>query len=310
MRSVRESALGADLMSRRVAYLTGSSWRGGPLQRGELPAPDADDFVLFEPAARAAGINFEIRLWDDPDLAQAGFDAALIRSTWDYAKRPQEFRARIATLESEGLRVFNPAEVIAWNARKTYLQGLAARGVPTIPTVWTETPTPDDVLRAFDAFETAELVVKPQVGAGSQNTIRVRRNAWSPADLIAAPPGAAMLQPFLPSIQTAGETSIFMFGGAVAHTIRTRPAAGHWYANVDGAQFAAGVASPAQMEVAHAAIAASPAGMLYARVDLVDGPDGAPLVIEVEAIEPYLFLVFAPDAAGALARALAAALSG
>lgn len=295
---------------RRVAYLTGASWRGGPLRVGELPGPDAQDYVLFEPAARAAGIAFEIRRWDDPDLATAGFDGALIRSTWDYAKRAEEFRARLSALEAEGLRIFNPAAVIAWNARKTYLQELAAKGVPTIPTVWTERVTPQDVIRAFDTFETAELVVKPQIGAGSQATIRIRRNAWSEADLIGAPTGPAMLQAFLPSIQTAGETSIFMFGGAVAHTIHKLPAEGGWFANVDGARFGPGAASPAQMEAARAAAAASPAGMLYARVDLVQGADGAPRVIEVEAIEPYLFLTFAPEAAGAFALALAAALDG
>ncbi len=293
---------------RRVAYLTGASWRGGPLRRGELPGPDAQDYVLLEPAARDAGIAFEIRRWDDPDLATAGFDGALIRSTWDYAQRSAEFRTRLAALESEGLRIFNPAAVIAWNARKTYLQELAAQGVPTIPTVWTERVTPQDVIHAFDMFEAAEIVVKPQIGAGSQATIRVRRNAWSESDLIAAPTGPAMLQAFLPSIQTAGETSIFLFGGQVAHTIHKLPAEGGWFANVDGARFGRGAASAAQMKAASAAVAASPRGMLYARVDLVEGQDGAPRVIEVEAIEPYLFLTFAPPAAAALARALVAAL--
>jgi len=296
-------------MMRRVAYLTGASWRGGRLALGELPAPDAEDFALFAPAAEAAGIRFEIRRWDDPDLAEAGFAAALIRSTWDYASRAAEFRARLAALEAQGLRVFNAASVIAWNARKTYLIDLAARGVPTIPTLWTERVAPEDILRAFDTFEAAEIVVKPQVGAGSQATIRVRRNAWSPADLIGAPAGPAMLQPFLPAIQTSGETSIFVFGGVEAHTIRKRPAPGHWFANVDGAQFAAGEASATQIETARHAIAASPPGMLYARVDLVEGQDGRPLVIEVEAIEPYLFLTFAPFAAAAFAAALAGVLS-
>ena len=297
-------------MTLRVAYLTSATWRGGAIPRGTLPEPDANDFVLFEPAARAAGIAFEIRRWDDPDLAEAGFDGALIRSTWDYFKRPAEFRARIETLEASGLRVFNPASVIAWNARKTYLQELAARGVPTIPTVWSERVSSQDVTRAFDAFDAAEIVVKPQIGAGSQATIRLARNSWTLADLAGAPDGPAMLQPFLPSIVSAGETSVFMFGGAVAHTVRKVPAEGKWFANVDGARFGAAEASAVQMEVAHAAIAASPSGMLYARVDLVDGEDGRPRVIEVEAIEPYLFLVYAPPAADVLARALAGVLSG
>jgi glutathione synthase/RimK-type ligase-like ATP-grasp enzyme len=297
-------------MSLRVAYLTSATWRGGAVPRGTLPEPDANDFVLFEPAARAAGITFEIRRWDDPDLAEAGFDGALIRSTWDYFHRVDEFRARIAALEAAGLRVFNPASVIAWNARKTYLQELAAQGVPTIPTLWAERVEAQDVTRAFEAFDAAELVVKPQIGAGSQATIRLRRNSWTLGDLADAPQGPAMLQPFLPSIQSAGETSVFMFGGAVAHTVRKIPADGKWFANVDGARFAAAEASAEQMEAAHIAIAASPKGMLYARVDLVQGDDGRPRVIEVEAIEPYLFLAYAPPAADVLARALAGVLEG
>jgi glutathione synthase/RimK-type ligase-like ATP-grasp enzyme len=96
----------------------------------------------------------------------------------------------------------------------------------------------------------------------------------------------------------------------VAHTVRKIPADGKWFANVDGARFAAAEASAEQMEAAHIAIAASPKGMLYARVDLVQGDDGRPRVIEVEAIEPYLFLAYAPPAADVLARALAGVLEG
>jgi glutathione synthase/RimK-type ligase-like ATP-grasp enzyme len=293
---------------KRVAWLTGARWRGGVLAPGELPAPDAEDFAIAQSAAPSRGVSFEIARWDAPDLAQCGFDAALVRSTWDYADRAEEFLARMETVAAAGLRVLNPPPALRWNARKTYLEDLAQRGAPTIPTIWAANAAPDTVARAFETFEAAEIVVKPQVGAGSRNTIRLRRNAWSDADLIDAPPGAVMIQPFLHAIETTGETSLFFFGGRLAHTIHKRPAAGRWYANVDGAVFARGAASAVQVAAAEQVLALAPEGLLYARVDLVEGADGRPRLIELEAIEPYLFLAFAPEGADFLVEALAAAL--
>jgi glutathione synthase/RimK-type ligase-like ATP-grasp enzyme len=119
-----------------------------------------------------------------------------------------------------------------------------------------------------------------------------------------------MLQPFLPAIETTGESSLFYFGGKPGHVIRKRPASGRWYANVDGARFESGEARADERAAAEAVLALAPAGMLYARVDLVDGPDGRPRLIELEAIEPYLFLTFAPEGAAVFADALRAALDG
>ncbi|MDX2235267.1 MAG: hypothetical protein NW200_12285 [Hyphomonadaceae bacterium] len=293
----------------RVAWLTGASWRGGALREGELPAPDAEDFALAAPLGMALGISLEIRRWDDPDIAAQGFAAALVRSTWDYADRVDAFIARLTALEAAAVRVFNPPAVVRWNARKTYLEDLAEQGAPTIPTLWAANAAPELVARAFETFEAAEIVIKPQLGAGSRQTIRLKRNAWTTADLIGAPTAAVMIQPFLPGIQTTGETSLFYFGGAPAHVIQKRPAPGGWYANVDGARFVRGQASPAQRAAAEQVLSLAPAGMLYARVDLVDGADGRPRLIELEAIEPYLFFGFAPDAAAVFVDAVRAALA-
>lgn len=256
------------------------------------------------PLSAERGVTFEIARWDDPDLASRGYDALLVRSTWDYTDRVAQFIAALEALEGQGQRVFNASAVIRWNAQKTYLEDLAQKGAPTIPTIWTPLATADVVARAFETFEAAEIVVKPQVGAGSRNTIRLRRNAWSAADLIDAPQAPAMIQPFLHAIETTGETSLFFFGGRLAHTISKLPASGKWYANVDGARFVRGVATPAQVAVAEAVIALAPPGLLYARVDLVDGADGRPRLIELEAIEPYLFFAFAPEGAAFLVDAL------
>ena len=295
-------------MTFRVAYLTGSRWRGGFVPEGELPGQDAPDFAILAPVAAERGITLEIRRWDSPTLGEESFDAAIVRSTWDYADRVGAFLDRLEALERGGLRVFNAPAALRWNARKTYLEELGAKGAPTIPTIWSDTVDAAIVGRAFDMFEAAELVVKPQLGAGSRDTIRLRRNGWSASDLALAPRGAVMIQPFLPGIETTGERSLFYFGGKPAHAVRKLPAAGKWYANVDGARFERTEAPPEDREAAEQVLSLAPEGLLYARVDLVDGADGRPRLIELEAIEPYLFLAFAPEGATFFVDALLAAL--
>lgn len=291
----------------RVAYLTGAAWRGTPIPKGELPEPEQADAALLIAAGADRGIAFEVVRWDDP--AAASYPAALIRSCWDYPERKAEFCATLERLEAAGVRLFNPAGVVAWNARKTYLTDLASRGVPTIPTLWAERADARFVARAFDTLDAAELVLKPQVGAGSRATIRLRRNAWAEADLALGPEGPVMAQAYLPSITEAGEQSLFYFGGRFSHAIRKVPPAGSWFANSREAAFSVFTPSDEAVGVAEAALAAMPPGALYARADLVEGADGRLRLIELEAIEPALFLTYAPTGAGALAAALSGVLS-
>jgi glutathione synthase/RimK-type ligase-like ATP-grasp enzyme len=295
---------------RRIAYLTGASWRGAALREGALPAPDEDDFRLLSAAGREAGLSFAIQRWSDPRWDPAAFDLALVRSCWDYVDRSERFVSALEAIAARGGVVLNPPAAIRWNMRKTYLEDLARAEVRTVPTMFVERATAHDVLGAFDLFDAAELVAKPQIGAGASETLRIRRNAWSEADLALGPAGPAMLQPFLPSIESEGERSLLYFGGRFAYAIAKRPAEGNWFANVDGALFARTAPSAADREAAERVIAAAPQELLYARVDLVTGADGLPALIELEAIEPHLFLDLAPDGAAAFVRALAAVLEG
>jgi glutathione synthase/RimK-type ligase-like ATP-grasp enzyme len=290
----------------RVAYLTGRKWRERVMAPDALPDIEAADHALIVEAGAAHGVQFEIRYWDDETLPTQGFDAALIRSCWDYPERYDEFLARLAAHERAGVRLFNSAAAVTWNARKTYLKQL---GGAAIETIWADIIDAHGVAQAFDAFDAAEIVIKPQVGAGSRNTLRLKRNAWSEADLLDAPPEAAMLQPYLKSIETEGERSLFWFGGEFSHAIRKVPKSGDWFANrPENARFFAEAPPAAAIAVAEAARAQAPADLLYARIDLVLGDDGRWRVIEIEAIEPYLFLAFAPEGAAVLARALSRVL--
>lgn len=253
------------------------------------------------------GIDFDVVAWDETGIETRGYDAAVIRTTWDYHERPELFVATLERFERAGLPVYNSSSVVRWNARKTYLQEL---GPSAIETIWADKADAVAVAQAFDALSAAEIVVKPQVGAGSIRTVRLKRNAWSEADLIAGPLGPAMIQPYLRSIETEGERSLFWFGGVFSHAIRKVPQSGDWLANMPGkTRFLAEAPPPEAMEAAEAARERSPQDLLYVRIDLVLGDDGKWRVIEIEAIEPYLFLDFAPEAAGFFVDAITRVLS-
>jgi len=290
----------------RVAYLTARSFRGEPVAPGAAPALEEPSRAMIVRAGRSHGIEFESVYWDSPDLARRGFDAAVIRACWDYHERADEFVAALEAHERAGLRVFNPSSVVRWNARKTYLKQL---GPSAIETVWVETADAQAVAQAFDMLEADEIVVKPQIGAGSIRTLRLKRNAWSEAELIHGPLGAAMIQPYLQSIETEGERSLFWFGGVFSHAVRKVPQGGDWLANVPGkTRFVAEAAPQTAVEAADSARARAPKDLLYVRIDLVLGDDGGWRVIEIEAIEPYLFLDFAPEGAEAFVAAIARVL--
>lgn len=298
---------GASLLMAKVAYLNGRTYRGAPLAPGQLPQAELISHELIVSEGKARGIEFGIEYWDESDLPNRGYDAAIIRTCWDYTSRADEFTATIEAHEWSGLRVFNPSYVVCWNARKTYLREL---GEAAIETVWTDRPDARSVTQAFDTLDAAEIVLKPQVGAGSVSTIRLKRNAWSEADLIDGPQGPAMIQPYLRSIETEGERSLFWFGGVFSHAIRKVPVAGDWLANIPGkTAFLAEAAPAGAMAVAESARSRAPQDLLYVRIDLVLGDDGKWRVIEIEAIEPYLFLDFAPEGAAFFVDAIARVLS-
>lgn len=292
---------------KRIACLTGRTYRGTHIAPNETPPAEVQSHALLVEAGARRGLSLELRYWDDAEIAREGFDCALIRSTWDYHTRPEVFLETLAGLERAGLRVFNSAANVRWNFRKTYLREL---GDAAIQTCWSERIGADEIERAFAALGAEEIVVKPQVGAGSIDTVRLHRDDWRSVDLSSAPKGAAMIQPFLRAIETEGEWSLFWFGGVFSHAIRKLPKAGSWYANLPGTEFMAATPSALVMENAERARAKAPQDLLYVRIDLVLGNDGAWRVIEIEAIEPYLFFDFAPEGADVFAGALSTVLSG
>lgn len=304
---MRHGGGGAALLMAKIAYLNGRSYRGAPLAAGQLPEAEIVSHQLIVAEGKKRGLEFVIEYWDDPALPERGYDAAIIRTCWDYTGRADEFMTTLEAHERAGLRIFNSSSVVRWNARKTYLREL---GAAAIETVWTDRLDGRGIAQAFDALDAAEIVIKPQIGAGSVRTIRLKRNAWSETDLINGPQAATMIQPYLQSIETEGERSLFWFGDVFSHAIRKVPNKGDWLANIPGkTTFLAEAAPAGAMEAAESARARAPKDLLYVRIDLVLGDDGKWRVIEIEAIEPYLFLDFAPEGAGFFVDAIARVLS-
>ncbi len=259
-------------------------------------AEDRDLPVLVR-ALNQAGAEASVEVWDDAGVDWARFDLAVIRSTWDYSWRAAEFTAwaeRCGALT----RLANPADVVRWNTDKRYLADLAAAGVPVVETRYL---APGDTVELPDDHE---FVVKPASGAGARFAAR-----YTPGEHDTAVRHVrrmhddgftAMVQPYVRAIDSGGERALQFFGGKLLHASRKGPvlAPGTPYDQRKTAHpgLTDWTATADELAVAEAALSAVPGApeLLYARVDLVDGDDGRPRVMELELVEPNLFLWLHP----------------
>jgi hypothetical protein len=265
-----------------------------------FPELHPDDALLL-PALAAAGVDARPEVWDDPAVDWAAFDLVVVRSTWDYVPRRAQFLDWARTVP----RLVKPADVVAWNTDKRYLRALADAGVPVVPTTW---------LRPGDAYRAPEHehVVKPAVSAGAADTARYPVGADSGGHVrrLLAAGRDVMVQPYLAGVDVAGETAVVSILGEHSHAARKDPVLVPELGDPEDVGIAPCTASPHERAVADAALAAVPfpGPLLFARVDLVPGPTGAPVVIELELTEPSLFLETSAGAADRLAAAVARAV--
>lgn len=282
----------------------------------EFPSLDDDDRLLL-PALEAVGIDAVPVVWTDVDVEWAAFDAVVVRETWDYHQCRDDFLSWTRSVAATS-RLHNAASLIAWNTDKHYLRDLAAAGVPVVPTEFWEPG--DDPAGWLPPAEAADVVVKPAVSAGSTDTARypVYDVAGVRAHLgrLLATGRSVMVQPYLTAVDDRGETALLFFGGEFSHAIRKGPLL---QTGVDGERvaglFLAEDITPrtptaVELDVARRVLGAIPGSFapLYARVDVVPGPDGAPLLLELELTEPSLFLAHAEGVADRLAAQIAATI--
>jgi glutathione synthase/RimK-type ligase-like ATP-grasp enzyme len=262
----------------------------------------ADDELLRE-ALQERRCEARAVVWDE-EFEWGEFDLCLVRSTWDYHEKHEEFLAWARRVEAaSALR--NPADLIAWNSDKTYLRELAEAGVRIVPTVWVEHGSDMDLDEVLQDQGWNEAIVKPVVDLGAKNLRRVRAREGSNTLGAVLRHHTAMVQPFLPSLEDQGELSLIYIAGQLTHAVRKRPAPGDFRVqSIWGGTAARTEPNPTEVALAEQAIAQLDEPPLYARVDLVTGPTGDPCLIELELIEPNLYLTYHPPAAAALADAV------
>ena len=295
------------LLTDRRYTTTSATTNPDPYTRNVL---QEDTAVLT--ALTAHGLQVSRLAWDDPTVDWRQTRSVLFRTTWDYFDRWPEFSAWLDTVRTQ-TRLINPEALITWNLDKRYLITLAAQGIPVVPTRYIPRGDPTPLAARLAAEGWAEAVVKPAISGAGRDTFRVP-----------APPEPAhtrryralldaedmLLQPFLPSILTAGEVSVIVIDGAVTHAVRKVAAEGEFRVQDDhGGRVLSHTPTPDEIAVAEAAVAACQPAPLYARVDLVRLPDNTPAIMELELVEPELFFRFAPHAAERLAAAVARVLA-
>ena len=259
----------------------------------------------------ARGVTAEPRVWDDASVDWRGYELVVIRSTWDYADRRDEYLRWCASLP----RVLNALPVLTANTDKIYLRELAVAGIAVVPTTWIE-PRAD---AAAVALPDGELVVKPAVSAGALRTTRHSAGSAATArqriDELLAEGRVVMVQPYLAAVDRHGEAGLIFFNGALSHAFRKGPllrpddnaTSGLWAPE----QITPWQPAPDELALADATLDALPwprSELLYARIDVVRDTNNAPLVLEVELTEPSLYMRMSDGAAERFAEAISARL--
>jgi hypothetical protein len=266
------------------------------------------EMQLLRPACAAANFDLCELVWKADDWQVEDFDAYVVGTTWDYQEQAEAFLARLAQIEVRR-PLFNPLATLRWNLDKRYLRELAARGVPTVPTLWVETVDAAALAHAFELWDCPAIVVKPQVGAGAWRQAKIERGAALPP-AHELPLGAAMIQPFLASVQSEGEYSLLYFDRCFSHAAQKIPRLGDYRVQaVFGGRESRYQPSAEELHTTQSVIDAIEGPLLYARVDLMRLDDGQLAVMELELIEPYFYPEQGPQMGEAFAQALGVMLA-
>ncbi|MEM6783362.1 MAG: hypothetical protein AAF624_06465 [Bacteroidota bacterium] len=279
-----------------------------------LTMADPTGFVIDDDLAVAPLAALGWHVDRVPWTANADWDAydlVIVRSPWDYQHHADAFLAVLAEIEASAARLENPLALVRWNLEKGYLRDLEADSLAIVPTAWSQglDATPGGWLDGcFGAFATDQLIVKPTVSANADDTFWLTQPLDDTTRAMLASTfadRACMVQPFVPAVLSEGEFSLFYFAGGYSHTILKTPKPQDFRVQEEhGGLIRAIRAEPALREQADAVMATLHPAPLYARVDFVRLPDGTFAVMEVELIEPALYLRMDADAPERFAHAV------
>lgn len=256
------------------------------LSTDDLEGYTFDDDLAVGPLAEL-GWRVETLSWHDRSVDWNRFEAVVIRTTWDYQNDPEEFLTVLEEIDRSSARLENPINVVRWNLNKRYLDEMARRGCRIVPTIWDPVYSPTEFDNWCGKLGTNELIIKPEISATAGHTYRL--STYDPAlkEVFAARP--FLVQPFMPSIETEGEFSLFYFGGKFSHAINKKPQPADFRVQEEfGGIITAIEPEDALLTAAQSAVELIGEELLYARVDLVRSDEEFALM-ELELIEPALY---------------------
>lgn len=272
----------------------------------QFPGIHPDDVHLAAMLERL-GVACTVCVWNDPQVDWAAFDAVLIRTIWDYFEHYAAFLAWLDVLERLSVITINDTRTLRWNSDKRYLLDLEQQGVSLIPT---QVAPGRNLQEALSSMSGRDVVVKPTVSGGAWHTVRGKVGTADFDQACARLPKELdyLVQPFVPEIASNGEWSLMYFDGAYSHAVLKRPTAGDYRVQEQhGGSITPATPDDAVVQAASKTLAATASlghrELAYARVDGVV-VNGQFLVMELEVIEPSLFLTERPDAAERFAQHL------
>lgn len=272
-----------------------------------VPEPDYPEpwrwaYDVEAAALESGGATVEPVVWTSLS-SLSGYELILPLVAWGYHLQYGRWLELLAAAESARLPLINPPRLLRWNSDKAYLAELAGRGVPTVPTMAVESCCDADLEEGRRRFGTEWLVIKPPVSASAKGTHRLGPPDELPGESRGRP---MIIQPLIEEIGRAGEFSLMLFDGEFSHAVVKRPRDGDFRVQ----EYHGGVTLPCEappdgaIQLAHAALAQTPARATYARVDIIPDDEGTLRIMELELIEPALFLDHAPDRGAAFVRSI------
>ncbi len=283
------------MSSKLVAFVT-SDWPDYSPENGE------ERKVI--PYLKDLGIEVQHPIWDKGDMDWRKFDAVIIRSTWDYPRKLEQFKKWLQRCGDMGVYLYNTRQVVNWNLEKTYLKEIEDWGFPVLATRWMNFDSAESFATKLKRLGWASMIVKPVVSNGAFKTLLVSSESVS-TDFPYAAGEALMVQPFCKEITTEGEWSFMFIAGQFSHCVRKTPKQGDFRVQLHhGGKYVAETAPPEGLELAERLIQKLDPNLLYGRVDLIR-VDNIFRVMEVELIEPSLYLDFSEEAPERFAKAIA-----
>ncbi|WP_286915077.1 ATP-grasp domain-containing protein [Flavobacterium sp. UBA4197] len=281
------------------------------IQQRYITADVADEDTLLLHYLQEKGLDITREIWTDSKVNWADYKTVILKAPWDYHDKIREFTAWLDRLHNLGIQILNPYTVVKWNSDKHYLNDIAAAGLGVIPSLFIEKGEKPDFEMFFRHFNSDKIIFKPCISAGAKNTMVITPENCASIQkdghaLLAAE--AFIAQPFMKEIQTEGEWSFLFFNGKYSHCIVKKPKSGdfriqHYY----GGTIHDEAIDKQYIETAQLYVDKFAKGCLYARVDGIIA-NGTFLLMELELIEPFLFLEKHPEGLALYYEALMALL--